>query len=140
VSASIDDLLVAGRLVVRSGNVRAVVTESKSLRVDVGAQELRVGHVINCTGPSTDVAASSDPLLRSLLASGAVRPDPLALGLDVTDDGALVSGDGTPSDLLWTLGPLCRGRLWETTAVPEIRDQSCALATRLVGERRPAAV
>jgi uncharacterized NAD(P)/FAD-binding protein YdhS len=102
--------------------------------------DLRVGHVVSCTGPSTNVAATSDPLLRSLLASGVVRSDPLGLGLDVGDDGSLIDADGTPSPVLSTLGPLRRGRLWETTAVPEIRDQACALATRLVGERRSAAV
>jgi uncharacterized NAD(P)/FAD-binding protein YdhS len=37
--------------------------------------------------------------------------------------------------LLFTLGPLRRGELWETTAVPEIRVQAQLLAKRLVAER-----
>ncbi|MBV8304292.1 MAG: hypothetical protein JOZ04_08790, partial [Acidimicrobiia bacterium] len=151
VAASVDDLVASGRLVVRGGLIESVTAEPRALTVTLrpganasadvrvkgrATRQLRVGHIINCTGPSTDVAASCDTLLRSLLATGAARPDPLGLGLDVTDGGALVSGDGTPSPALWTLGPMCRGRLWETTAVPEIREQACVLATALVGERQ----
>jgi uncharacterized NAD(P)/FAD-binding protein YdhS len=32
---------------------------------------------------------------------------------------------------MWTLGPPRRGVLWETTAVPEIRQQAEALANRI---------
>jgi uncharacterized NAD(P)/FAD-binding protein YdhS len=142
VATSVDELLESGRFVVRSGVLESVVSGPGSLRVGVRRSgvvcELRVGHIVNCTGPGTDV--TSDPLLRTMLDNGAARPDPLGLGLDVTDEGAVIRENGDPSPLLWAVGPLCRGRLWETTAVPEIRDQACALATRLVGERRSAAV
>src|SRR5438270_739950 len=135
VASSVDALIAEGRLVVRSGAVNSVAVDAGALRVSMGGAgsrivDLRVGHVVNCTGPSTNVAATSDPLLRSLLASGAARSDPLGLGFDVSDDGSLIDADGTPSPVLSTLGPLRRGRLWATTAVPEIRDQACALATR----------
>jgi len=145
VAATVDDFVQAGRLVVRRGTIDSLVAEGPTLRVGVRSgsdrpQELRVGHIVNCTGPSTDVATTSDPLLRGMLAAGVARPDPLGLGFDVNDTGALIGAGGTPSPVLSTLGPLCRGRLWETTAVPEIRDQACALAARLVGERRSAAV
>ena len=145
VASSIDAMVDAGRLVVRSGSVESMAVDGGALVVGLrrpggSVDQLRVGHIVNCTGPSADVAGAADPLVRSLLRSGAARPDPLGLGFDVTDDGALVGGNGSPSRVLSTLGPPCRGRLWETTAVPEIRDQACAVATRLVGERRQAAV
>ncbi|MBV9412360.1 MAG: FAD/NAD(P)-binding protein [Acidimicrobiia bacterium] len=144
VAASIDELRDGGHLVVRSGAIESVVAEPAALRVAVRrsgtVRELRAGHIVNCTGPSTDIAGSSDPLLRTMVAGGTVRADPLGLGFDVTDEGALVGADERASSVLSTLGPLCRGRLWETTAVPEIREQACALATQLVGERRSAAV
>jgi uncharacterized NAD(P)/FAD-binding protein YdhS len=145
VAASVEDLVASGRLVVRAGRLASVAADHGALRIglrrrDGRTQELRAGHVVNCTGPSTDVRSSDDPLPRALLAAGHARPDPLALGLDVTDEGAVVGRDGTPSAILWTLGSLCRGRLWESTAVPEIRDQACGLATTLVGEQRSAAV
>ncbi|MCU1450691.1 MAG: hypothetical protein JWP02_2861 [Acidimicrobiales bacterium] len=145
VAASVEDLMASGRLVVRAGTVASVAADHGALRIGLRrrggrSHDLRVGHVVNCTGPSADVRSSDDPLLRTLLASGQARPDPLALGLDISDDGGLVGRDNRPSRVLWTLGSLCRGRVWESTAVPEIRDQACALATTLVGEQRSAAV
>jgi uncharacterized NAD(P)/FAD-binding protein YdhS len=40
---------------------------------------------------------------------------------------------------LFALGPLLRGSLWETTAVPELRGQAMRVAEALL-EREPAAV
>jgi uncharacterized NAD(P)/FAD-binding protein YdhS len=44
---------------------------------------------------------------------------------------------GTPSPTLFTLGPTLRGIRYETTAIPEIRDQAADLARRLIA--RPGA-
>ncbi|EPX64843.1 hypothetical protein D187_000265 [Cystobacter fuscus DSM 2262] len=90
----------------------------------------RVQHVINCTGPDCSFSRGQ-PLLRSLLESGLARRDALGLGLSTDEGGALLDGQGQPSAVLFTLGPLRRGELWESTAVPEIRDQAAALAWRL---------
>jgi hydroxyacylglutathione hydrolase len=92
---------------------------------------LQVDHVINCTGPDADARRIDDPLLKDLLHHGLVRPDVLSLGLDTGEDGALLDARGEPSDLFYTLGPLRKGNLWETTAVPEIRAQAADLALHL---------
>jgi len=68
---------------------------------------------------------------------GLARPDELSLGLDVTDDGNVLDAQGTASDFLYVVGPLRRGRLWETTAVPEIRVQVVELAELLLAPYRP---
>ena len=39
---------------------------------------------------------------------------------------------GGAGGLLFTLGTLRRGELWESTAIPELRTQARAVATRLV--------
>jgi uncharacterized NAD(P)/FAD-binding protein YdhS len=39
-------------------------------------------------------------------------------------------------DFLYTVGPARKGRLWETTAVPEIRGQIAELAERLANACR----
>lgn len=91
-------------------------------------QVLDVGAVINCTGPRYDIAAGADPLWNQLLHDGLVRPGPLNLGLDTDPSGHLLPGH-VP---MWTLGPLRRGNLWETTAFAEIRLQAEALAA-LIG-------
>jgi uncharacterized NAD(P)/FAD-binding protein YdhS len=95
-------------------------------------KHLRVGRVINCTTPETDCRKVASPLLENLLAAGLARPDPLSLGLDAADDGALIAVDGRLSDLLYTLGPALKGKLWESIAVPEIREQIARLAATLV--------
>jgi uncharacterized NAD(P)/FAD-binding protein YdhS len=95
-------------------------------------QRLRVGRVINCTGPEADCRRIENPLLIDLVRQKMVRPDPLFLGLDVSGDGALINGHGEPSDFLYTLGPSRKGSLWETTAVPEIRGQASEMAKLLL--------
>jgi uncharacterized NAD(P)/FAD-binding protein YdhS len=45
--------------------------------------------------------------------------------------GRLVAADGAVHRWLWVIGPLRRGGLWETTAVPEIRAQARRLAADL---------
>lgn len=96
-----------------------------------GFEALAAGWLINCTGPAADITTTTDPLLRHLLASGLARPDPLRLGLDADTNGAVRDADGRPASDIFTLGPLLRGRWYETTAIPEIRDQAAALARHL---------
>lgn len=100
----------------------------------------RVKHVINCTGPDASIGRGH-PLLRGLLESGLVQPDALALGLATDAEGALLDAEGRASTVLFTLGPLRRGELWESTAIPEIRGQALALSRRLLEQlsARPAA-
>jgi uncharacterized NAD(P)/FAD-binding protein YdhS len=95
-------------------------------------RSLRVDRVINCTGPETDCRRLDNPLLTSLQDQELVRPDPLFLGLDVSDDGALIDASGVPSDFLYTVGPPRKGSLWETTAVPEIREEVLELVKHLL--------
>ena len=64
-------------------------------------------------------------------------PDELLLGLDVADDGALLDGQGKPSSCLFALGPLRKGSLWESIAVPELRVQIAELA-ELLAAQQPA--
>jgi uncharacterized NAD(P)/FAD-binding protein YdhS len=47
--------------------------------------------------------------------------------------GQITSTAGSPAAGLFAIGPLRRGTLWESTAVPEIRSQAQQLAKLLVG-------
>ncbi len=98
----------------------------------LGREEpLRVRHVINCTGPDASLGRGH-PLLRALLDAGLGRLDPLGLGLATDGAGALLDARGRVAEGLFTLGPLRRGELWESTAVPEIRAQATALSSHLL--------
>ena len=43
----------------------------------------------------------------------------------------MLDSDGNPADGFFVLGPLRKGRLWENTAVPELRVEAEQLARRL---------
>jgi uncharacterized NAD(P)/FAD-binding protein YdhS len=91
--------------------------------------------VVNCTGPAT-AGGHGDTLLTRLVARGFARYDDLGLGVRTDDDGRVVgpgpigSGSVGQADLL-AIGPLRRGELWESTAVPEIRQQAAIIGARL---------
>jgi uncharacterized NAD(P)/FAD-binding protein YdhS len=89
--------------------------------------------VINATGLASDVRQLPDALIRNLLDRGTVGPDPLAIGLDVTDTCGLLDNTGRPVPGLYALGPLTRGAWWEITAVPELRNQTARFAQHLAG-------
>ena len=74
----------------------------------------------------------SDPLLNNLFKRGLARPDCLRLGLDVENNGALKDSLAHESTLCYTIGPVLKGVLWESTAVPEIRQQVVALSELLL--------
>jgi uncharacterized NAD(P)/FAD-binding protein YdhS len=95
-------------------------------------KRLHAHRVINCTGSETDCRRIDDSLITSLFVQGLARPDPLFLGLDVDQHGALIDYKCVPSSSLFTIGPTRKGQLWETTAVPEIRQQAEQLGSYLV--------
>ena len=95
-------------------------------------KRLHAHRVINCTGSETDCRRIDDSLITSLFVQGLARPDPLFLGLEVDEHGALIDYKGNPSLSLFTIGPTRKGQLWETTAVPEIRRQAEQLAEHLL--------
>lgn len=96
------------------------------------SRTLHADRVINCTGPEGDCRRVGSPLLLELMEKKLARPDELGLGLDVADDGSVVDSQGSRSNFLYALGPLRKGKLWESIAVPELRVQVAELANQLV--------
>ena len=66
------------------------------------------------------------------MADGMACANDLGIGFRTDGAGALVNAGGNTSRPLFTLGPPRRGELFETTAVPEIRSQTEALARCLI--------
>src|SRR6185295_4012590 len=120
--------IVAGRIVSAQPAGDALeVTYRK--RGATAPQSGRFAYAFNCTGPLHSMARTKDPLLRSLLDAGQVRPDHLGIGLEVDERSRPVG-----SDALWALGPLTKGRYWEIIAVPDIREQAAAVADDIARE------
>jgi uncharacterized NAD(P)/FAD-binding protein YdhS len=132
----------SGQIQVHAGRVMGITADGSQAEVTwqprgtSGRSTLRVARVINCTGPASDIARSPDILCQSLLQSGMARPDQMRLGLDVTAAGALISADGCVSQRMFGVGPICRGALWEITAVPDIRQQCAALGRHIAAVLR----
>jgi uncharacterized NAD(P)/FAD-binding protein YdhS len=126
---------------IHAGRIKAYAEQIDGVEVTYRDREsgqlegLRVDRVINCTGPESDCRKVDDPLLRNLMRQKTARPDTLFLGLDVARNGALIDAHGEASDLLYAIGPVRKGSLWESTAVPELRLQVSELSTALTRAR-----
>lgn len=133
--AALHELMATGQLQMRSGRVRGIEPAGDMLRVEIERQGtstyLTPQHVINCTGPLLDYTRIPDPLVVQLRAAGHLQPDPLRLGILTDEHGALLNAVGEVSTVFFTLGPSRRPAYFESTAVPELRQQAVALAQEL---------
>jgi uncharacterized NAD(P)/FAD-binding protein YdhS len=124
----------AGRFVVHTAHVVDAAEHADGIDVTLSdGQRLTVAAVVNCAGPCGNPDVSNDPLVRSLIDGGLARSGPLGMGFDTTADGQLVDVLGMTAAPVWTLASLRRGTLWETTAMPEIREQAAALPAAILG-------
>ncbi|MEO8455529.1 MAG: FAD/NAD(P)-binding protein [Sphingomicrobium sp.] len=135
VASTIAALIGEGRLEIMAGRAVSARDTGEALEVDIrrrgapSAQTLRFACAFNCTGPLHAIASTRDPLLRSLIDAGQVRPDRLGIALQV-DEHSRASG----GERIWALGPLTRGCYWEIIAVPDIREQAAAVADDIARE------
>ena len=133
VAATVATLIGEGRLQIVAGRITAA--DKNGDRLDVEFRRRGEGRIerrsfafaFNCTGPLHAMERTRDPLLRTLLDSGAARPDQLGMGLAVDENSRA-------GERLWALGPLTKGRYWEIIAVPDIRDQAAAVAEDIARE------
>jgi uncharacterized NAD(P)/FAD-binding protein YdhS len=126
-------MIAEDRLQVIAGRVTSANVIPDGLEVEIrprGSERLQrmtFAYAFNCTGPLHAIDQTSDPLLRSLLDEGAARPDRLGIGLEVDENARA-------GERLWALGPLTKGRYWEITAVPDIREQAATIAEDIARE------
>lgn len=97
-------------------------------RGDPQRRARRFDAVINCSGPTGDVAQSTDPLLKDLLKQGLAVPAALGLGLAVDLKSRLIDGRMLAHSHLFAIGPLTRSLFWEASAVPDLREHAVAIA------------
>jgi uncharacterized NAD(P)/FAD-binding protein YdhS len=136
IARTLEVMRAEGRLRLARGRLDSMVPRELDVEVTLALGEgestrFRVDRVVNCTGPTLDLARAGEPLLAGLFTDGHVRPGPLGLGLDHDSRGVLLDSSGAPSTLFSTIGPMRKGRLWETTAMPEIRGQALELSDQI---------
>jgi uncharacterized NAD(P)/FAD-binding protein YdhS len=130
-------LVDSGQLRLRAGRIRQLAQRGDWIEVTFRPRGARanetaiVGSAINCTGPNSNMRRLQEPLLTALNRRGLLCQDALGLGMAITDDYALVGGDGSVSATIHYVGPLLKAHFWEATAVPELRQHVQTL-TRLL--------
>ena len=131
----------SGQLRIEAASIESVEAAGAQVNVhlrhgDGASSTIRGDLVINGTGPQTRFTDTQNPLLRNLLRRGLIEPDDMGMGVRIAEDHAIITRDGQRSPALLALGPLLRGTLWETIAVPELRGQAWRVA-RTVLEAHP---
>jgi len=133
----IQKMIINQNLEIRSGRIKSIVYSNDQIEVtykEKGAQDVtqfNVDFVINCTGPQTNYSRINEPLIKNLLQKKVIEPGNLSMGIKAKENGA-VYVQGRPSSILYTLGPPLLGTLFETTAVPELREQVKNLSELIV--------
>ena len=132
VAHRIEELRTSGRLTVRSAKVLEVRETVDGYDVVTATGTLHADWLVACTGPSESAMLADEPIA-GLIRTGAARPGPLGIGLDVhATTGALLDANGAIVRGSYAIGPLRRGVLWESTAIPEIHVQAHDLAGEIL--------
>ena len=142
VGRALDAWVAAGRLSIARATIDRVASAGDRLRLEsaAGPDGTRSGWdadwIVAATGPDPD--AATNPLVARLIEAGLARPGPQGIAIDVAPATGRVLGRREELRLpLFALGPLRRGVVWESIAMPEIRDQAARLAVHLL-QRVPA--
>lgn len=135
--ATLERLRAEGRLELFPGRLRDFKEDDAGVTACIQAKglgsvrSLRVAKVFNCIGPESNFRQHfNEPLLINLLARGVLHPDPLFLGIEATDTLEPVGATGHVFEQISLIGPPLKSMFWESTAIPEIRQQAALVATR----------
>jgi uncharacterized NAD(P)/FAD-binding protein YdhS len=127
-------LLDRGEIRLVAGRVEMAQAEDQIVRLILRERgnehliETRATWVVNCTGPMPSNSVESNPVVGSLIVSGLLQPDELALGVETAANGNAIAEDGREVPDLFVVGTLRKPASWESTAVPELRNQAAAVS------------
>jgi uncharacterized NAD(P)/FAD-binding protein YdhS len=129
IAARVDDEIAGGGLRVQATSRLEPIVADGGLEIQFASPEgmverIRPALVIDCTGPQLDPARSEQPLLRGLVTDGVAARHHSGLGFLADDDLQIAPG-------LHAIGSLLTGQLWETVAVPELREQAAVIAAAI---------
>ena len=123
--------IIAGRIESASESDDQVAVRIRS-RGGGLEKELRVGWVVNCTGPLPSNRPESNPAIASLMARRQITPDALALGIETSSRGNAMAANGEELADVFVVGTLRKPACWESTAVPELREQAAQVAVEIL--------
>jgi uncharacterized NAD(P)/FAD-binding protein YdhS len=142
IHAQVTTAQLTGQLRVHAAGIERLEAKDKQVLVHLSDGRTLTGDlVINATGPQAKFSATKSVLLANLLRSGVITTDDMEMGVKVDADHTVIDRTGARSEVLLALGPILRGTLWETIAVPELRGQARRIAETLLDhpseERQP---
>jgi uncharacterized NAD(P)/FAD-binding protein YdhS len=135
VTDALDAYRDSGHLHVYAGRISEYDGDRVTLALAGGrTAEVEPRWIVNCTGPARGAAALDRAPLSGLRRAGALSPATSGRGVRVDESLHPVASDGTPVPGLFVVGPLAGGSFFESTAVPELRDQARAAAVAVISE------
>lgn len=129
--------IAAGELQIVAARLLRVRVEDDRLALDLRRRgrahvdTLHAQRLLRATGIDGPLQRGVDPLIDGLIAQNLVRAHPLGLGLDVDEHNRVLDVRGSVVPGLFALGALARGLLWETTAIPEMRQRAAVVAAAI---------
>ena len=121
----------SGRIRVVKSGVSGVKENDDGITVELSNGESIEGvALVNCLGYRV---AGKESLIETLIAGGIAQEGPLGLGVK-TDYPRfnLLDGNGRPRENVFVIGPVLFGERFETTAIPELREQADLIAGQLL--------
>jgi uncharacterized NAD(P)/FAD-binding protein YdhS len=139
VAKAIAKLEKEGRLHRLRGHMHSVALTDQGLQMtfapkgEYDERKIDADLIVQSDGLETDVRRTQHPLLQQMITNGHVRSDPFGLGINAIPDGRVLH-DSTAWPRLFAMGSMLRGTLWESTAMPEIRQQARQLADQILAD------
>ena len=120
----------SGRLEVCAGKLVSVkeTYNGLSIHYQINGQEKKgdFACLINCTGPETSISKMNNPVIQTLAKNEWIVADELDYGIKINPGNHLAIGRAPIP--IYAMGNLCKGTLWESTAIAELRSQAKLIA------------
>jgi uncharacterized NAD(P)/FAD-binding protein YdhS len=135
----INQLKIDDRLKIKAGKIINLEEKEDIIKVTYfdklknETKKMLVSRVINCTGPESDIEKSNSTFLKNCLEKGIICQDEFKLGIEANPTSyQIINNDGKQAQNIYTIGSSLRGKLWESTAVNELRVQAFNLANQIL--------
>lgn len=145
VAATLDALRARGQLRIVAGRLQSIAPAPEggshlhfALRHSSRCDSLQADWIVNATGVETRIDLRPGELVPALRERGLVLPGPQGLGVASDDDGRVFDAHGLADPGLYVLGALRIGDLWESIAIPELREQARRIAGHILDTRAAA--
>jgi uncharacterized NAD(P)/FAD-binding protein YdhS len=127
----------SGKLEVCAGKLLSAALDEGQLIIHFQSGEsISVDHfscLINCTGPETSIEKMPNPVLQELARRKWITADNVNQGIDIHPEKLRVLGEAPMN--IYAIGNLCKGTLWESTAIGELRAQAKLIAKGILSEK-----